>query len=188
MARKLKVFQARFGFYDTVIAAPSQAAALRAWGAHQNLFTDGQASLATDAAAIEAALAHLEVALRRGIGTDDPFSLHPRLPQLPDLPDLPSRPSPPKASAKPALKVVPKAVPRPDPPSRAALDAAEAAVTELDAARRREEADLQRRRAELDAEERTAQGRYDTALAKLRKAVEHERDAFGRAKQRYDRG
>ena len=33
--RKLKVFQTQFGFFDTVLAAPSQAAALRAWGTHR---------------------------------------------------------------------------------------------------------------------------------------------------------
>jgi hypothetical protein len=32
---KLKVFQAQFGFYDTVVTAPSQAAALCAWGVSQ---------------------------------------------------------------------------------------------------------------------------------------------------------
>ena len=30
-ARKLKVFQAQFGFYDTVVAAASHTAGLRAW-------------------------------------------------------------------------------------------------------------------------------------------------------------
>ena len=49
--RKLKVFQAQFGFYDTVVAAPSRAAALRAWGTHQNLFASGEAKVATDEAA-----------------------------------------------------------------------------------------------------------------------------------------
>ena len=42
--RKLKVFQAQFGFYDTIVAAPSQAAALRAWGVNQNLFASGEAT------------------------------------------------------------------------------------------------------------------------------------------------
>lgn len=41
--KSLKVFQAQFDFYDVVVAAPSQAAALRAWGVHQKLFTDGMA-------------------------------------------------------------------------------------------------------------------------------------------------
>ena len=42
--RRLKVFQAQFGFYDTVVAASSQAAALRAWGIHQTLFANGEAT------------------------------------------------------------------------------------------------------------------------------------------------
>ena len=54
--RKLKVFQAQFGFFDTVLAAPSQAAALRAWGTHRNLFATGHAKLATDDAAMAAYL------------------------------------------------------------------------------------------------------------------------------------
>jgi len=37
--RKLKVFQAQFGFFDTVVAAPSRAAALRAWGARQKIYS-----------------------------------------------------------------------------------------------------------------------------------------------------
>ena len=56
-ARKLKVFQAQLGFYDTVVAAPSQAAALRAWGVHQNLFADGLARITDEEHAVEAALA-----------------------------------------------------------------------------------------------------------------------------------
>ncbi len=54
-ARKLKVFQAQMGFYDTVVAASSQAAALRAWGTRQNLFASGDAALTTEASAVAAA-------------------------------------------------------------------------------------------------------------------------------------
>src|SRR3954454_9611955 len=50
--QKLKVFQAQFGFFDTVLAVPSQAAALRAWGTHRNLFATGHAKVATDEAAM----------------------------------------------------------------------------------------------------------------------------------------
>jgi hypothetical protein len=53
--RKLKVFQAQFGFYDTVVAAPSRAAALHAWGSRQDLFANGQAKVTTDEAAVAAA-------------------------------------------------------------------------------------------------------------------------------------
>src|SRR4051812_21470839 len=87
--RKLKVFQASMGFYDTVVAAPSQAAALRAWGTRQNLFADGVARVSEDVRATEAALARPGVVLRRAVGTTDSFSLDPGLPTFPDLP--PSR-------------------------------------------------------------------------------------------------
>src|SRR3954464_10059196 len=55
VGRKLKVFQASLGFYATVVAAPSQAAALRAWGIRQNLFGDGVARPAEDEKAVEVA-------------------------------------------------------------------------------------------------------------------------------------
>ena len=54
--RRLKVFQTHLGFFDTVVAAPSQAAALRAWGLHQNIFADGLARIADDPQAVAAAL------------------------------------------------------------------------------------------------------------------------------------
>ncbi|RYF99054.1 MAG: cell envelope biogenesis protein TolA, partial [Caulobacteraceae bacterium] len=71
------MFQAQFGFYDTVVAAPSQAAALRAWGVRQNLFADGTARLTDDSQAVEAALAHPETPLRRAVGSSEPFALEP---------------------------------------------------------------------------------------------------------------
>ena len=84
--RTLKVFQAQFGFFDTVLAVPSQAAALRVWGTHRNLFATGHAKLATDEAAIAAALEHPGTLLRRAVGSNDPFSIEPT--SLPTVPDL----------------------------------------------------------------------------------------------------
>ena len=66
MAR-LKVFSAQLGFYEAVVAAPSQKAALAAWGIHQNLFADGTAHLTQDAAARQAALAQPGVVLQRSL-------------------------------------------------------------------------------------------------------------------------
>jgi len=71
------VFQAQFGFFDSVVAAPSQESALRAWGTHQDLFASGDARLATDEAAVKAALEHPGAPLRRAVGTSDPFALQP---------------------------------------------------------------------------------------------------------------
>ena len=114
-ARKLKVFQAQFGLYDTAVAAASQMAALRAWGTHQNLFASGEAKVTTDDAAIAAALEHPETALRRAVGSNDPFQLEPA--SLPKVPDAPKR-----AAAKAAAKSVP--APSEPPADRHALDAA----------------------------------------------------------------
>ncbi len=162
-ARKLKVFQAQFGFYDTVVAAPSQAAALRAWDTHQNLFAEGAAKVTTDEAAIAVALAHPETPLRRAVGSTDPFQL-----EAANLPEAPEAPK--KAAVRP--KAVAATKPRAD---RTALDAAELALHKLDDARKSEEADFRRRQGELDAAKMAAQSAHvegrraaTTAIAKAR--------------------
>jgi len=50
MARKqqLKVFRTPIGFHDAYVAAPSQKAALEAWGTDTNLFEAGAAELDTE--------------------------------------------------------------------------------------------------------------------------------------------
>ena len=115
--RKLKVFQAQFGFYDSVVAAPSQAAALRAWGTHQNLFANGEAKVTTDEAAVAAATAQPETPLRRAVGSTDAFELEPT--GVPKVPDAPK-----KAPTKLAAKSKPKTPAKP-PADRSKLDAAE---------------------------------------------------------------
>lgn len=168
--KRLKVYQAQFGFYDSVVAAPNQTAALAAWGIRQNLFAEGRAKVCDDAAAVAAALAHPDVPLRRAIGSSDPFSLEPN---LPDVPDPPKR-------AKPSLKVVPKVkAPEPTrpPPDRSKVDAAEKALTAINARRIEEEAAFQRRREALEAEETASRQRW----AADRKAAEAELDKAKRA-------
>ena len=153
--RKLKVFQAQFGFYDTVVAAPSQAAALLAWGVNQNLFASGEATLATDEAAMAAATAHPETPLRRAVGSSDPFALEPT--GLPSVPDAPKKPA-----AKRAVKsapVEPAAPPRP-PADRSKLDTAEQVLAQLDERRKREEADFRTEAEDLEARRTVAQSAY----------------------------
>ena len=172
---KLKVFQAQFGFFDTVVAAPSQAAALRAWGIHQNLFASGEAKVTADEAAVAAALAHPETPLRRAVGSSDPFQLEPA--SLPKVPDAPKR-----AATKPVTKAKP-APPRRPPPDRSTLDAAEAALHQLDDDRKREEAELRRRQEALDEARSAAQTAYvesrKTATAAIVAARKTYRDAGG---------
>ena len=173
--RRLKVFQAQFGFYDTVVAAPSQAAALRAWGTRQDLFASGDARRATDEAAVAAALAHPETLLRRAVGSADPFQVEPA--SLPKPPDAPRR-----AAAKPAGKPTPRARPKPAA-DRTALDAAEEALRRLEDDRKAEEADLRRQQVALDAARTAAQSayvaRHNAAAAAVSKAREGYRKAGG---------
>ena len=172
--RKLKVFQAQFGFFDTVIAVPSQAAALRAWGTDRNLFATGYAKPATDEAAIAAALAHPETLLRRPVGSNEPFTVEATgLPKIPDVP---------KSASKRATAPKPKPEPVRRPPAdRSRLDAAEAALRELDDGRKREEADLRRQQEELDAKRTAAQEAYVEARKRATAAVVAARQAYRKA-------
>lgn len=198
-ARKLKVFQAHFGFYDTIVAAPSQAAALRAWGVHRNVFADGHAKLTTDEAAVAAATAQPEMVLKRPVGSDGPFEFEATL--LPELPDLPPKKAT-RSTAKPAAKETrnatkpatketrstakpaAKKAPPPPRPDRSLLSKAEAALRAVDERRRAEEAALGERQAALDAEKVAAQASYvearRAAAAQIAKALVAYRKAGGR--------
>src|SRR3954468_12397798 len=178
--RKLKVFQTQFGFFDTVLAVPSQAAALRAWGTHRNLFATGHAKLATDETAIAAALEDPGTLLRRAVGSNDPFSVEPTsLPKVPDLAAaMPEPESPPKA--KPQPKPKPKPVRKPSP-DRSQLNVAETALQELDDQHVREEADLRRQQEELDAKRAAAQQRYIEARKRATAEVTAAREAYRKA-------
>jgi colicin import membrane protein len=85
MPRKLKVYQTSQGFYDLAIAAPSMKAALEAWGTAHNLFHQGFAREAEDAATIDAAMAKPGVVLRRPVGSNKPFGVHSELPSAVSL-------------------------------------------------------------------------------------------------------
>lgn len=170
--RRLKVFQAQIGFYDTVVAAPSQAAALRAWDIHQDLFADGRARLTEDAQAIESASAHPGTPLRRALGSTDPFALEPA--------NLPKVPDPPRTVPKVSGKAKPERAKEP-PADRTALTAAEAAVQKLDADRKKEEATFRRRQGELDADRDAAQGAYVKDRKAATAAVVAARQAYRKA-------
>jgi hypothetical protein len=147
--RRLKVFQAQIGFYDTIVAAPSRAAALRAWGMHQNLFASGEARVASDEAAMEAATKHPGQPLQRALGSQDAFTLEPT--SLPKIPDAPrKRPPPADKPARPKRSVA----------DRTGLNEAEAALEEIETSRRQEEADFQAQMEALDASRRAAQMNY----------------------------
>ena len=166
--RKLKVFQAPFGFYESVLAVPSKAAALRTWGSHQDLFTCGFAKPATDERAIAAALAHPGVPLVRAVGSHDPFEVKARA-----LPKLPREPEAPKRAAG-------KRPPAP-PPDRARLDAAEAGLRRLEETFSAQDSALANRLAALRKEQATARRKYREARAAAQAELKASRAAFRKA-------
>jgi len=63
---KLKVFCATSGFDNSVVAAPSRPAALKAWGAKTDLFSMGVARQVTDPKIVKKALARPGEVIRLG--------------------------------------------------------------------------------------------------------------------------
>lgn len=178
--RRLKVFRAQFGFYDTIVAVPSQAAALRAWETRQNVFANGYAKVVTDEALVEEALAFPETVLRRPIGSEGPFQVEPT--SLPEIPEAPPkrtvpksrRPTAPKNSAPP--KVV--APPPPPPADRSALSEAEGVLRKLDEDYKIAKAQHQERQAALDAEKAATEDAYATARQMAMVQVKNARQAY----------
>jgi hypothetical protein len=172
-ARKLKVYQAPFGFHESVVAAPSQTAALRAWGSHQNLFAEGLAKVTTEAAAVEAALKHPETPLRRAIGSDDPFEL--------EAASLPKVPCAEKTQPKEASSPPRKSKPAPPQADRSALDSAERELRRLEDQRRREEDRFSRRWDELHREQEEARQKYTNTKDAADQAVKAAQKDYRRA-------
>lgn len=170
---KLKVFRTPIGFHDAYVAAPSRAAALRAWGSDKDLFARGSAEEVTDPDLIKEPLEQPGTVFKRSRGTADE--------QIAAL----SVDETPKAKArapKPAKAVKPRG-PRPD---RAALDEAESALAkltdqqghevdrldeEITALEQERAALIARHQSEIDKLERQRAARataYDRAMAKWR--------------------
>jgi hypothetical protein len=151
---KLKVFCATSGFHDSVVAAPSRPAALKAWGARTDLFSMGVAKVVTDPKIVKKALARPGevIRLNRSGGEE----------------------------AAPSKKKKPRAA---KPPSRAKLTAAEEKLADLEKeqGKERDRIDrelkaLQEKRDQLEKRHSNArsaaQDRLDQARADYDAAVE----------------
>ena len=168
---KLKVFCAPMGFYDALVAAPSQKAALKAWGTSTDLFAAGRASIVEDPELQELALATPGEVVKRSRGDEAEI-----------LQDIAKQDGPVVRATPKAGRPTPRAsVP---PPDRSKLDEAERALQD---ARRELEtrlADLERRRAKLQAEERTARLDGEARIVELERERDKEQRAYDRAAAR----
>jgi hypothetical protein len=160
---RLKTFQAHLGFFDTVVAAPSQKAALEAWGSRQNLFHDGTARLTTDEDAIKAALAKPGVVLKRLSGSSDPFVEQPALPEVSG-----------KLRHKPTGKTERTRAKPKRQPDRSKFEAARRALDALKREREAMQTELASRERALREEKAARERDFDRREAELRRDVERE--------------
>src|SRR5688500_5220177 len=134
--QKLKVFRTPIGFHDAYVAAPSQKAALEAWGADGNLFAQGIAEQGTDPKLMDEPLASPGQVIKRVRGsTDEHFAALDRMARKPK----------PKAKAEEReAGPEPKAKPKPRP-RRDELDAAEQALEKAEKKQRKKLSELDER-------------------------------------------
>lgn len=161
--QKLKVYRTPIGFHDAYVAAPSQKAALQAWGSDSDLFAQKIAEQVTDPELTKEPLAKPGTIIRKLRGTADE--------QVQALGKGATK----KAAKRPAK---PKTKPK---PSRAALALAEADVRDL---QQRQADEIKALNAELAAlKERLddAERAHDFEMKAAQTRLDDEADRYKRA-------
>jgi hypothetical protein len=176
MPKKLKVFRTPIGFHDAYVAAPSQKAALQAWGSDANLFARGIAEIVTDPELTKEPLARPGEVIKRTRGT--------LAEQIAALPADAPRGRVKENTGSNARKSQPNRQPKPRP-DRSELDAAETEVADAKARQRAELKELEQREAELAKERRDIERVHETELRRLKRAEERARAAYQRAMARW---
>lgn len=188
--RKLKVFRTQIGFHELAVATGSRAAALRAFGARQDLFALGLAAETDEAEVVAVTTAQPDVVLRRPVGSDLTFGTEAARPRIVDID--PGGVDPPEETAPERAPPAKKEKPKPDRTKLtaaeerlAALGAEESAATaEADEAIEALRAEERRIRAAITTAEADARARAKESRERLARAgdvVERERQAFRRA-------
>ena len=178
---KLKVFRTPIGFHDAYVAAPSQKAALEAWGTGTNLFAAGAAELVTDPRLTKEALARPGEVIRVVRGTADE---HVRAlgKDRKTKKAGGDRPTPGPARERESGKERKARKPR---PSLAPVERAEKA---LERAEGRQRAELEKLRAEQQAIERRRrelEREHRAERDKLRQAVDEARETYRAAMEEW---
>jgi hypothetical protein len=181
MARKLKTYQTSLGFFELAVAAPSMAAALRAWGSDTNLFQQGFAKETDDPAIVAATLARPGVVLRRPVGSDGAFSERAGLPKELPVDQVKERTAKPRAPTRepPAPKVDDKAAPE------AAL-AFERERQRRESERRKEAAAREKEQKRRDSERRKEEAAREKERKRRERAIAKAEAALEQAKRDHD--
>jgi hypothetical protein len=161
---KLKVFRTVTGFHDAYVAAPSRAAALRAWGATTDLFAMDAAEQVTDPKLMAEALARPGEVIKLSRGSDIEHMAAARPAAKPSS----------KAKAPPGRKPKPR-------PSRAKLEQAEKRLEEAEAAHAKEVEAFEAEKAALRKREEAARRAYNAKRIRLEDSRQSEADAYDKA-------
>ena len=172
--QKLKVFRTPIGFHDAFVAAPSQKAALEAWGADSNIFAQGIAEQVTDPKLMEEPLANPGKVIRRVRGSaGEHFAEIERS-------ERKTKPRAKKGGGDEGVELKPKAKPKPKP-SRADLDAAEGALAKAEQKQRRKIAEIDERIRDLESRRRALQRKQEAERDALAETRDRARDEYERA-------
>lgn len=176
---KLKVFRTPIGFHDAYVAAPSQKAALEAWGAESNLFAQGIAEQVTEPELMADALERPGEVVKTLRGSAEEQLAAAGRDQRARAKDRPSpRPSPASGRGgkeKPSRPAAKKPRPR---PSRAALDQAEQRLKQAEQEHRQALQALREEEEALAARRRQLEQDQARELGKLRAAREKARNSY----------
>jgi hypothetical protein len=161
---QLKVYRTPIGFHDAYVAAPSQKAALEAWGADADLFARGIAEIVTDPRLMKEPLAKPGVVIRKARGT--------AAEHIDALPKPKSK----GRSAGTRRAASPKA-PRPD---KANMAAAEKALSDAESRQGGERQVIAKREQKLADDKRKLERAHEKEMRALQRS-------FDRAKEEYQR-
>lgn len=175
-AQKLKVFRTPIGFHDAYVAAPSQKAALEAWGAESNIFAQGIAEQVTDPKLMEEPLARPGEVIRRVRGSAEEHLAAASAEER----RRPARSSHQPKSLPITERGAKKSKPKPKP-SRGELDAAEEALEKAEKKQRKALGKIDDQIQKLERERRVLQRKQERERDKLEEKVERARSAYQRA-------
>ena len=179
MPRKLKVFRTTTGFHDAYVAAPSQKAALEAWGADANLFARGVAEQVTDPKLMAAPLERPGevIKLSRGDLAAQLKALGPRKAKA-------RKQTTPADQGKEKARRGKSAKPKP-PPKRDRVDAADAALKEAREGHAAAIAKFEAERASIEARMAALRSKQEKEIVRLERKRDEAREAYRKALERW---
>jgi small-conductance mechanosensitive channel len=173
---KLKVFRTPIGFHDAYVAAPSQKAALEAWGADGNLFAQGIAEQVRDPKLMEEALDRPGEIIRKVRGSaDEHFAALDRVAKRRD-----------KSDAKAPKKTA--SAPKVTKPSRDELDVAEEAINAAKVRQKSEVKEIDREIGALERKRRDLLRRHERERDSLTEERDAARSSYERAMRAWEKG